>query len=49
LVLNTQGFFNSLLDFMKHSSQEGFLQEDNLKQILVAGSPAEVLTLLQKK
>lgn len=49
LVLNTHGFFTALLDFMKHSCREGFLKEDNLKQILVAGSPEEVLTLLQKK
>jgi uncharacterized protein (TIGR00730 family) len=45
-VLNTAGYYDSLVRFLGHAVDEGFLRRDYLDLFLVAGAPAELLDCL---
>jgi uncharacterized protein (TIGR00730 family) len=45
-LLNVAGFYDGLLDFLGKVVREGFLQEANLEDLLVASAPGELLDLL---
>jgi uncharacterized protein (TIGR00730 family) len=41
--LNINGYYNVLLDFLKHCSTEHFILEDHLKQVLIIESPEDLI------
>lgn len=43
VLLNTHGFFDSLLHFVRHSAQQGFIQQHYVDMLLVATTPTEAL------
>ncbi len=45
-LLNTNGYFSSLISQLEKMVGEGFLKKENLLAIKIAGSPQELLTLL---
>jgi uncharacterized protein (TIGR00730 family) len=45
-ILNTNGFFDTLLQQMSLMTREGFLKPDNLNSVKVSNTPEELLTLL---
>ena len=45
-ILNTLGFFSPLLDMMSAMVNEGFLKEQNFKQVVHASEPLKLLTAL---
>lgn len=45
-LLNINGFFDPLLQQMKHMVREGFLREENFSSIKTSESPAEIISLL---
>ena len=47
-LLNVDGFWNGLVDFIHHAHQSGFLSQRRIKQLLVAENPAEALNLLDE-
>ena len=46
LLLNTNGFYDKLLDFLDHSVEQGMLKAKNREIVLVAGTVDEALGLL---
>ena len=46
LILNTAGFYNTLLTFLDHCVQEGVLKPKNRKVLLIANTVDEALALL---
>jgi len=48
-VLNTQAFFNPLLQMMKSMVSNGFLKEQNLSKMLFSDNPLKLLTTLGVK
>ncbi len=47
-LLNVDGFFDSLLTFIDHQVQEGFVTPENRNMILTSDNPVELLELLEK-
>jgi uncharacterized protein (TIGR00730 family) len=47
-LLNVDGFWDGLIQFMDHATRNGFLSESRRKQLLVAASPEEALELLDE-
>ena len=47
-LLNTDGFFDSLISFVDHQVQEGFVTQDNRSLIHTSNTPADLLDLLEK-
>ena len=45
-LLNVDGFWDGLIEFMDHATQSGFLSQQRRAQLLVAASPDEALKLL---
>ena len=45
-LLDSNGFYRELLDFLGHASREGFIRKDIVDDLLVADSPAAILDLL---
>ncbi len=44
-LLNVNGYFDHLLAYLDHATQEGFLRAEHREMLLVANSPAELLDL----
>jgi len=47
-LLNVDGFWDGLIEFMDHATESGFLSAQRRKQLLVATTPAEALKLLDE-
>lgn len=47
-ILNTAGFYNTLIEHINKMHREGFLDESNLKKIHVIQTPLELLPLLDE-
>lgn len=47
-LLNVEGYWNGLVDFIDHATAKGFLSAQRRKQLLVASSPDEALELLDE-
>lgn len=45
-LLNVNGFWDGLVQFLDHAGESGFLSKRRRRQLLVANSPAEALELL---
>ena len=45
-LLNVEGFWDGLIDFMDHATSSGFLSEQRRAQLLVAERPEDALILL---
>jgi len=45
-LLNVDGFWDGLIEFVEHAHQSGFLSAQRRKQLLVATTPEEALKLL---
>lgn len=42
-ILNINGYFNKLFDFLSHCSNEGFVKEEKIHLVKVSDSPAALL------
>lgn len=42
-LLNTKGFYDPLIDLLKHTAQQGFMPQNNLKLICVSDDPDDLL------
>ena len=47
-LLNVEGFWDGLIEFIDHATASGFLSQQRRAQLLVASSPAEALELLDE-
>ena len=47
-LLNVDGFWDGLIEFMDHATESGFLSAQRRKQLLVATTPSEALKLLDE-
>ena len=47
-LLNVDGFWNGLVDFMDHATDSGFLSAQRRRQLLVAETPDQALKLLDE-
>jgi uncharacterized protein (TIGR00730 family) len=47
-LLNVEGFWDGLIEFVEHAHQSGFLSAQRRKQLLVATTPDEALKLLDE-
>jgi uncharacterized protein (TIGR00730 family) len=47
-LLNVDGFWDGLIDFIDHAHQSGFLSQTRRRQMLVADTPDEALKLLDE-
>jgi uncharacterized protein (TIGR00730 family) len=47
-LLNVEGFWDGLIEFMDHATESGFLSQKRRSQLLVATTPAEALKLLDE-
>ena len=47
-LLNVEGFWDGLIDFIDHATKSGFLSQQRRSQLLVAQTPAEALELLDE-
>ena len=45
-LLNVDGFWDGLIDFIDHAQEDGFLSQTRRRQMLVAATPDEALKLL---
>lgn len=45
-VLNTNGYYDKLLAFLDHASQQGFAKQSHVDQLLRADTPDEVMKML---
>ena len=45
-LLNVRGFYNPLIDFLKHTVQEGFMKESSLHLFVVESDPGALLDRL---
>ena len=45
-VLNSNGYYDKLLAFLDHASQQGFVKKSHVDQLLSAGTPEEVMKIL---
>lgn len=46
-ILNTNGYYDSLLEFLKNGVKQNFLREDNLNLYFVSDDVDEILTYLE--
>jgi uncharacterized protein (TIGR00730 family) len=49
IILNTLNFYKSLIDFFEHMVAENFLRYEHKSIWEVAATPAEVMTLLERR
>ena len=47
-LLNVEGFWDGLIEFVDHATESGFLSQKRRAQLLVATTPAEALKLLDE-
>jgi len=47
-LLNVNGYWDGLIEFIDHSTASGFMSQQRRRQLLVAGSPEEALELLDE-
>ena len=47
-LLNVEGFWDGLIEFMDHATQCGFLSQQRRSQLLIAATPEEALELLDE-
>jgi uncharacterized protein (TIGR00730 family) len=47
-LLNVEGFWDGLIEFIDHATESGFLSQQRRGQLLVAGTPADALKLLDE-
>ena len=47
-LLNVEGFWGGLIEFMDHATKSGFLSQQRRAQLLVADTPGEALKLLDE-
>ena len=47
-LLNTNGYWDGLIEFVDHATQSGFMSPQRRKQLLVAATPEEALELLDE-
>ncbi len=47
-VVNVEGYFDSLLRFLEHCAQEGFIRRADWDLLIVESSPARLFDLLQR-
>ena len=47
-LLNVQGFWDKMIEFIDHATASGFLSQSRRRQLLVASSPEEALNLLDE-
>ena len=47
-LLNVNGYWDGLIEFIDHSTASGFLSQQRRAQLLVAGSPEQALELLDE-
>ena len=47
-LLNVEGFWDGLIEFMDHATESGFLSQKRRAQLLIATTPAEALKLLDE-
>ncbi len=47
-LLNVEGFWDGLIEFVEHAHQSGFLSKSRRRQLLVAETPEEALKLLDE-
>jgi uncharacterized protein (TIGR00730 family) len=47
-LLNTNGYWDGLIDFVDHATRSGFMSPQRRKQLLVASTPEEALELLDE-
>jgi uncharacterized protein (TIGR00730 family) len=47
-LLNVEGFWDGLIEFIEHAHQSGFLSKQRREQLLVAQTPEEALKLLDE-
>lgn len=45
-LLDTNGYFTSLLSFLRHSVEQGFMKPDYLELLMVSDDPATLLDML---
>ena len=45
-LLNTNGYFNSVLEFLSHSVKERFLKSDHLKALVVGNNPTDLFNAI---
>jgi uncharacterized protein (TIGR00730 family) len=43
-ILNTAGYYDGLLTFMRHAVSEGFMRDSDVSRLIVADKPQELLT-----
>jgi len=46
-ILNTNGYYDSLLAMLRHSAEESFLKASVVDSLLVSDSPDELLTMVE--
>jgi uncharacterized protein (TIGR00730 family) len=49
ILINTDGYYDSLLRFIDHAVREEFVNPANLRLMLVAGNSAEALRLIERQ
>ena len=47
-LLNVQGFWDPMIEFIDHATASGFLSQSRRRQLLVASTPEEALNLLDE-
>jgi len=47
-LLNVEGFWDGMIDFIDHATKSGFLSQQRRNQLLVASTPDEALELLDE-
>jgi uncharacterized protein (TIGR00730 family) len=47
-LLNVEGFWDGMIDFMDHATRSGFLSQQRRNQLLVASTPEEALEYLDE-
>ena len=45
-ILNTEGYYDHLLEWFNKAVNEGFISSENLKELLVSDSPEELVELI---
>ena len=45
-ILNTEGYYDHLLEWFNRAVNEGFISSENLKELLVSDSPEELVELI---
>lgn len=48
-ILNTDGYYDGLLSFMRHAVSEGFMRHSDIERLVVATEPAELFARMKEK